>query len=109
MDVPPLKGEIVSRTLPARGNGDHRLSHAKPMVERLCLRIPPRLHKTLPGSAAAAGLRDLSAPVRTPGHLPFQGRLFYSFTCNSRMGLFCRMDAEMAADAPTQRAKWAIT
>ena len=25
------------------------------------------------------------------------------------MGLFCRMDAEMAAEAPTQRAKWAIT
>ena len=41
--------------------------------------------------------------------LPFQGRLFYSFTCNSRMGLFCRMEAEMAALAPTQRAKWAIT
>ena len=35
--------------------------------------------------------------------------LTYSFTCNSRMGLFCRMDAEMAALAPTQRAKWAIT
>ena len=33
----------------------------------------------------------------------------HSFACKSRMGLFCRMDAEMAALAPTQRAKWAIT
>ena len=38
-----------------------------------------------------------------------EGGFFYSFACNSRMGLFCRMEAEMAADAPTQRAKWAIT
>ena len=25
------------------------------------------------------------------------------------MGLFCKIDAEMAAEAPTQRAKWAAT
>ena len=41
--LPPLKGE-----------GDHRLSHAKPMVERYCPRIPLRFPGKLPGSAAAA-------------------------------------------------------